>query len=233
MHALNNKHSVLRRGFTLIELLTVIAIIGILASILIPTVQKVRDTARRAVCSSNIRQVSLAMIMYADDHDGVLPTVGDMEARPTDWIQWRDDGEYHNLRESVIVPYLGGGFSPDIFRCPSDENVAESLDNPIDGWVPYAYSYTMNMDISERRRLNGRIYNADDPTQIIMLVEEARPNDSGAYLESDLDTLTERHGGKGHVSFLDAHVRLVYPAFADHPANYDPFYTGRPYTGPR
>lgn len=222
------------KGFTLIELLTVIAIIGILASILIPTVGKVRDNAKAAVCGSNLRQISMAMLMYADDNAGILPTSGDMDARPTDWIQWRDDGEYHDLRKSVIVPYLGGtlggAFSPDIFRCPSDENIADNLANPIGGWPTYAYSYTMNMFVSERRELGGRLFNVQEPTRIILLVEEERPNDSGAYLENgNQDRLTERHGSKGHVSFLDAHIELVERRFASHATNYDPFYTGRRY----
>lgn len=58
-----------RQAFTLIELLTVIAIIGILAAILIPVVGRVRESGRRAVCVSNIRQVGLATIMVATDYN--------------------------------------------------------------------------------------------------------------------------------------------------------------------
>jgi prepilin-type N-terminal cleavage/methylation domain-containing protein/prepilin-type processing-associated H-X9-DG protein len=60
-------------AFTLIELLTVIAIIGILAAILIPTVSKVRETARQSVCISRLRELGTAIQLCANDHKDLLP----------------------------------------------------------------------------------------------------------------------------------------------------------------
>jgi prepilin-type N-terminal cleavage/methylation domain-containing protein len=61
------------RGFTLIELLVVIAIIAILAAILFPVFARAREAARKATCLSNVRQITLACLMYANDYDDVLP----------------------------------------------------------------------------------------------------------------------------------------------------------------
>ena len=61
------------KKFKLIELLVVIAIIGILASLLLPVLSKARETARQAVCKSNLRQISLLLEMYTEDNDDFLP----------------------------------------------------------------------------------------------------------------------------------------------------------------
>src|SRR5687767_15151350 len=69
----NTQHSTPNTAFTLIELLVVIAIIAIVAAILFPVFAQAREKARQASCQSNLRQLGLATLMYAQDYDEVFP----------------------------------------------------------------------------------------------------------------------------------------------------------------
>ncbi len=70
----------MKKAFTLIELLVVIAIIALLMSILMPSLAKVKELARVSVCSSNLRQLSLASVLYAQDYEDWLPPVNHDQA---------------------------------------------------------------------------------------------------------------------------------------------------------
>lgn len=100
-------------AFTLIELLTVIAIIGILAAILIPTAGAVRTQARLSECSSNLRQLGIALALYANDHRGAFPqtTHGALEnLEAVSWIY-------------TLLPYVGQ--SDEVRLCPLDPKLNE------------------------------------------------------------------------------------------------------------
>lgn len=108
----------LRGGFTLIELLVVIAIIAILASILFPVFARAREKARESACMSNLRQIGLALRMYSDDHDELLPMAADFPtAGPIPTTSDVSLGGV-SLRD-VLHPYTKNN---QIFRCPSDKD---------------------------------------------------------------------------------------------------------------
>jgi len=98
-----------RGGFTLIELLTVIAIIGILAAILIPTVGKVKESAAKSTCSGNLHQIALGTLTYASDNKGRLPSRPASYPFPHSFVTADWD---------LLKAYVGDSTKANLMYCP-------------------------------------------------------------------------------------------------------------------
>ncbi len=212
-------------AFTLIELLTVIAIIGILAAIMIPVVSTVRESARAAQCTSNIRESGNALIALALENDGVLQ-VFHRGGRGSDGLTWANQVEQSGLTGAR-----------EIFFCPSAEHGLTDLyaheGNPDSGswaWRTYGMNmvdevYGQAIDGSDLPRgfgepvpvnqwrinidnvrdpshywfLADSIYNSPDIWRPRFRIDERGPGGRGS--------LHLRHpGDRANVFFLDGHV---------------------------
>lgn len=191
-------------GFTLIELLVVIAIVGILAGLLLPVLAKSKSQANSLYCLNNTRQLSLAWLIYADEHNGHLAynlggQVGTGLVAPKtnlNWVNnilsWNTDSDNTNkasLTEFGLGPYTSKSAS--IYRCPSDDVLSDLQRN--EGWLARVRSYSMNAMVGDAGDLSQSGRNVNNPgyLQFFKITSIPRPSQIFVFLDEHPDSIND------------------------------------------
>lgn len=142
-----------RQGFTLIELLVVIAIISLLMAMLLPALNRARGQARRVVCASQMRQLSMAHVMYQESHDGwIVPA---MQEHGVSEYWFNTLGPYFEHRNTGHGNSNAADVGRAILLCPTDDTAYPKMLNPHgldpEGWLSYALNSQRTRHVSNRR----------------------------------------------------------------------------------
>ncbi len=211
----NRKHRS-HNAFTLIELLVVIGVISLLARLLFPVFARAREKARQTACASNLRQIGLAVFMYAQDNDSLFPYGGD----PAD-VYAHDFAGTPYAAEATTLPLLTTPLAPYIkdaraWDCPDDtgyadvgafENVPLSTAPAPSSFAKFGMSYSYHTELAFRHEtVSGVVsyrpyppYSQVGPAHIILM--------------GDMDG--SWHGGQAwqdkryNVLFCDGHVHFT------------------------
>ncbi len=210
----------MKRHFTLIELLVVIAIIAILASMLLPALQRARMTAQQSSCINNLKQLGLVQQFYADTYDGGPIPSQDMSRGGMSWM--------------FIIQNANLLSSHKLLRCPGQPEVLTQARTADDGRTIYDYfkNYVQSSSACVTITLIGGRYTRNKgfqkfgsfphPSRKILMLEGEKARDSGIYNFVSITRAQykyrygDRHNGGCNFLWGDLHVSAT-----NRPLDYD------------
>jgi prepilin-type N-terminal cleavage/methylation domain-containing protein/prepilin-type processing-associated H-X9-DG protein len=203
-------------AFTLIELLVVIAIISLLVSILLPSLTKAKDLAKTVICQNNVRGLSMAFSLYAEEYDGYWPgragctgTVAyDRWVPSGNPVGWTGHPDF-DVAKGALYPYTD---SRQLYLCPSYSHPNYSKLNYAQSQELYGSRETWR----QRSQPDGhgffQPYKAPDPETLVNLIDQGNSNDGlfsiDDYGYPDGSKLDWRHGGTLHFLMVDGHFEI-------------------------
>jgi len=209
------------------------AVIGVLSSLLLPSLARSKSQAQGIYCQNNTRQLILGCLMYCDDNGGFFPynLAGTNAGTNINWagglLDWEPDSGNTNtslLTEAALGPYLAQ--SSAVFHCPAD--TALSAIQRTLGWQNRVRSYSMNSSVGNVGVITEKGYNIYNPglVQFFKLASIPAAAQIFVFTEEHPDTIYDGyfinmatsnewhrlpasyHGGSANISFADGHVEL-------------------------
>jgi prepilin-type N-terminal cleavage/methylation domain-containing protein/prepilin-type processing-associated H-X9-DG protein len=206
-----------RQGFTLIELLVVIAIIAILMAILMPALARVREQGKRAACMGQLKQLTLAWIMYADENDGKLVNgATGFSNQNMSWgdhrneLAWVDgfsrnwDDQIDAIQDGALYPYLK---NEDIYRCPTGRRGEALTYSIMFSMNAVNHPWSQGIQGAHVKKMSEIMPNT--AMRLVFIDEGYMTSDAYAvyiHQESWFDSPPVRHGDGTTLSFADGHA---------------------------